>query len=355
MSKYSIGVRVVNEFAKTEAKAGNFNTVLPEHLWMGLIRLSELSKESISNILKGSDEKKSLLNTEAGKMREWFRCNRMESARTRLKLCQMLGKIRGTDVNQRSSSESAALFETAKDIANSEESKTMDAVHLARSVIKKPPPTLAKLVIQHGYSDPDIRHSDEKKILSRFGRDLTTEAAEGLLTPMIGRREEILSLARVLRQRRKGNALLLGDKGVGKTCIVEGLAQKIVSPKCSPAFRNKRIIELSIADLIRGAGHRDNLGKRWEAIIREAEADPNLILFLDEFHIIGREEGGAEIAAILSSALARGKLSLICAAGDQEYDRYLTKDETLSRQFEVIWIEELSREDTLEIIAAAKD
>lgn len=353
MSRYSIGIAVVREFAKMEAKAGRFNAVLPEHLWMGLSRFSQLSESSASKMLKAGDEKKTLLIAEVLKIREWFRQNGMESARARRKLCQLVSRAKSSSGN-RPSSESLALFEMAKNIAGSEENSIPDTVHLARSIMENPPPTLAGLFSHTNLATENSeqkQQADGRDILFRFGRDLTAEAAEGKLEPLVGRRKELLRLAQVLSQKRKGNAILVGDAGVGKTCIVEGFALKIVSPECQPAFYNKRIIELSMATLVGGTRYRGDLEKRLESIIREAEADPNLILFIDEFHTVMEKEGeGHGVINIFIPALARGKIRLIAATTTHEYERGLARNESVARRFQVLWVEEPSRADALKIV-----
>ena len=190
-------------------------------------------------------------------------------------------------------------------------------------------------------------------ILAEIGRDLTALARGKKLDPVIGREHELQRLAEILLQRRNANALLVGDAGVGKTCIVEGLAQWAAGPSAPHALRGKRIVEIAIASLVAGTKFRGEFEERLDAVIQIAAADPELILFIDEFHtIVGAGSGGQALDAsnILKPALARGSLRLIGATTTQEYDRHLSKDEALARRFQVIRVEEPLRVEAIAIL-----
>jgi ATP-dependent Clp protease ATP-binding subunit ClpC len=198
-----------------------------------------------------------------------------------------------------------------------------------------------------------LKRGSPEAILAEIGRDLTGLAREGKLDPMIGREDELRRLGQILLQRKKANALLVGDAGVGKTCIVEGLAQRLLSPSAPRALRGKRIVELSIASLVAGTKFRGEFEERLQSVIQLAAADPELILFIDEFHtIIGAGAGGEALDAsnILKPALARGSIRLIGATTTQEYDRHLSRDEALARRFEVIRVEEPTRIEAIAVL-----
>ena len=202
-------------------------------------------------------------------------------------------------------------------------------------------------------AEAPLKRGGPEALLAEIGRDLTALAREGKLDPLIGREDELRRLGQVLLQRKKANALLVGDAGVGKTCIVEGLAQRLVGPTAPRALRGKRIVEIAIASLVAGTKFRGEFEERLQAVIQAAAADPDLILFIDEFHtIIGAGAGGAALDAsnILKPALASGSLRLIGATTTQEYDRHLAKDGALTRRFEVIRVEEPLRVETIAIL-----
>ena len=204
-----------------------------------------------------------------------------------------------------------------------------------------------------GADAKDSKKSPENALLDAVGRDLTALARQDKLDPIVGRDDEIRRLGQVLIQRRKANALLVGDAGVGKTCIVEGLARWISSPSAPRALRDKRLVELSIGALVAGTKFRGEFEERVQAVIRLATEDPSLILFIDEFHTIigaGGTGDALDAANILKPALARGDLRLIGATTTQEYDRHLARDEALARRFELIRIEEPGRGETIAIL-----
>ncbi|MCO5171121.1 MAG: AAA family ATPase [Planctomycetes bacterium] len=192
-----------------------------------------------------------------------------------------------------------------------------------------------------------------KGLLDGLGRDLTALARQGKLDQVVGRREEIRRLAQVLSQRKKPNAILVGEAGVGKTCVVEGFARKIAEGDCPPTFRDKRVVELSTAALVAGTKYRGELEERVQALLKEATADPDLILFIDEIHtLVGAgESGGSQgLAEQLKPALARGELRVIGATTPAEYSRSVAKDPALARRFDVVWVEEPTREEALALV-----
>ena len=190
--------------------------------------------------------------------------------------------------------------------------------------------------------------------MAYFGRDITELAKQGKLEPVIGRKNEILHVARILSQKRKNNPVLVGEPGVGKTGIVEGLAQRISSHKCPEFLRSTRIVEISMPALIAGTKYRGEFEERLQAVIKEAEKQPDVILFIDEIHmLVGAGAAGAgamDAANILKPALARGSIKVIGATTTAEYRQYIEKDPALERRFQVVWVEEPSRDEAVEIL-----
>jgi ATP-dependent Clp protease ATP-binding subunit ClpC len=200
------------------------------------------------------------------------------------------------------------------------------------------------------------RHAvDEARtpLLDRYGRDLTLLAREGSLPPLVGREEEMLSLARVLVRQRKANAVLVGEAGVGKTGIVEGLAARLTASGAPPDLANVRIVELTMSALVAGTKYRGEFEERMEAVLKEARDTPGLILFLDELHTVlgaGAATGATDAASILKPMLARGEIRVIGATTAGEYQRYVEEDPALQRRFAVIWVEEPTRAEAIEIL-----
>ena len=190
-------------------------------------------------------------------------------------------------------------------------------------------------------------------ILAKFGRDITQLAAEGKLEPVIGRDEEILQMVITLNRRKKNNPLLIGEAGVGKTAVVEGLALAIHRGTIPDELKDRRIIELNMGSLVAGTKYRGEFEERLTLILKEAIDRPEVILFIDEIHTIvsaGAAEGAVDAANILKPPLARGEISLIGATTLSEYRRYIEKDAALERRFQSIMIKEPSTEQTMEIL-----
>ncbi|WP_457679945.1 ATP-dependent Clp protease ATP-binding subunit [Thermovibrio sp.] len=207
--------------------------------------------------------------------------------------------------------------------------------------------------------------SKEKKSLKRsstpnldkFGRDLTALAREGKLDPVIGREKEIERVTHVLARRRKNNPVLIGEPGVGKTAIVEGLAIRIAKGDVPEKLKDKRIVSLDMASLIAGTKYRGQFEERLKAIVKELEENKDVILFIDEIHTLvgaGAAEGSMDASNILKPSLSRGEIQVIGATTIDEYRKYIEKDGALERRFQPVMVEEPSVEDTIEILRGLK-
>ena len=205
----------------------------------------------------------------------------------------------------------------------------------------------------------DSQTADETlESLSKYGIDLTKEAAEGKLSPVIGRDEEISRTMQILIRKTKNNPMLLGEPGVGKTALVEGLAQRIQSGDVPTSLQNKRLIALDMSALIAGAKYRGEFEDRLKAVIDEVKENGNIILFIDEIHTIvgaGASEGSMDAANILKPALARGELHTIGATTLKEYRKYFEKDAALQRRFLPISVDEPTVNQSLQILRGIKE
>ncbi|PPB60077.1 ATP-dependent Clp protease ATP-binding subunit [Campylobacter hyointestinalis] len=210
-----------------------------------------------------------------------------------------------------------------------------------------------------GGRNVDSQTSDETlDSLSKFGVDLTKKASEGELDPVIGRDEEITRMMQILIRKTKNNPILLGEPGVGKTAIVEGLAQLIVKKAVPTSLANKRVIALDMSALIAGAKYRGEFEDRLKAVIDEVKKAGNIILFIDEIHTIvgaGASEGSMDAANILKPALARGELHAVGATTLKEYRKYFEKDAALQRRFQPVNVAEPSVNEALQILRGIKD
>jgi ATP-dependent Clp protease ATP-binding subunit ClpB len=200
---------------------------------------------------------------------------------------------------------------------------------------------------------------DEQKPLERFGRDLTELAEQGKLDPVIGRDEEIRRVIQVLSRRTKNNPVLIGEPGVGKTAIVEGLAQRVVSGDVPESLRERRVIALDMGALIAGAVYRGEFEERLKGVLKEvSDAQGTIILFLDELHTIvgaGAAQGAVDAANLLKPMLARGELRCVGATTLDEYRKYIEKDAALERRFQPVMVGEPSVQDTIAILRGLKE
>jgi ATP-dependent Clp protease ATP-binding subunit ClpB len=200
---------------------------------------------------------------------------------------------------------------------------------------------------------------EEQSPLQRFGRDLTEIAEQGKLDPVIGRDEEIRRVIQVLSRRTKNNPVLIGEPGVGKTAIVEGLAQRIVSKDVPESLRDRRVIALDMGALIAGAAYRGEFEERLKGVLKEvSDAQGQIILFLDELHTIvgaGAAQGSVDASNLLKPMLARGELRAVGATTLDEYTKYIEKDAALERRFQPVTVGEPSVEDTIAILRGLKE
>jgi ATP-dependent Clp protease ATP-binding subunit ClpC len=196
------------------------------------------------------------------------------------------------------------------------------------------------------------------KLLDQFGRNLTKLAAEGKLDPVVGRETEIERIMQILSRRTKNNPVLIGEPGVGKTAVVEGLAQRITASDVPELLKNKQIYTLDLAALVAGSKYRGEFEERLKKVMKEITQRGDIILFIDELHNLvgaGAAEGAIDAASILKPALARGELQTIGATTLDEYRKYLERDSALERRFQQIRVEEPSIEETVEILKGLRD
>jgi ATP-dependent Clp protease ATP-binding subunit ClpC len=203
-----------------------------------------------------------------------------------------------------------------------------------------------------------VKSNTDTPVIDNFGMDLTRAAAEGRLDPIVGREREIERLAQILSRRKKNNPILIGEPGVGKSAIVEGLALRIVQHKISRVLFDKRVVNLDMAAIVAGTKYRGQFEERIKAILNEMSKNPNVILFIDEIHTIvgaGSASGSMDAANMLKPALARGEIQCIGATTLDEYRKNIEKDGALERRFQKVLVDPTTMEETLQILRNIKD
>ncbi|MCK9482851.1 MAG: ATP-dependent chaperone ClpB [Candidatus Marinimicrobia bacterium] len=289
-------------------------------------------------------------------------------------LLEVFPKVSGTDKYHLSNA-AQKMLQMAEDQARQFQDEYLSAEHLLLGLAEIAGGELKKLLKQNGITGEtilaalkEIRGSqtitdqtpeDKYQALKKYCRDLNELARRGKLDPVIGREEEIRRVLQVLARRTKNNPVLIGEPGVGKTAIAEGLALRIVSQDVPENFRNKRVLALDMGALIAGAKFRGEFEDRLKAVMREiTEAQGIIILFIDEIHTVvgaGAAEGAVDASNLLKPALARGDLRCIAATTFNEYRKYIEKDKALERRFQPVQIDEPSIEDSISIMRGLKE
>jgi ATP-dependent Clp protease ATP-binding subunit ClpC len=236
---------------------------------------------------------------------------------------------------------------------------------LMRALLEKPEPLVERTLAEQKLAAPQLAARFEAALpsvretgVARWGRDLSRLAREGQLRPVLARDAETKQVARILMQAAKSNPLLVGEPGVGKTAIVEGLAVRLAGPDAPAALRGTRIVEVSPGTLLAGTGQRGEFEERVQELMREAERDPNLVVFIDEAHSLlgsgGAARGAMSAADLLKPALARGTIRCIAATTLDEYRKHIEPDAGLARRFQLVWVDEPTREQALTILQGVK-
>ncbi|WP_336216767.1 ATP-dependent Clp protease ATP-binding subunit, partial [Nonomuraea sp. LPB2021202275-12-8] len=318
--------------------------------------------------------------TEAEPTRELLRLAGADIGRLRDRVHALAGAGQAAEPPTTFSPAAKRAILDAQRIARAMQSSYIGPEHLLLSVAANPESSAARLLQEQGISANEVqqamtagpsgaggqgqghgqaRRSSDTPSLDEYGRDLTEEARQGRLDPVVGREDEIEQSIEVLSRRTKNNPVLIGEPGVGKTAIVEGIAQRIVNSSVPDTLKDRRVIALDLTGMVAGTKYRGEFEERIKKVIDEviAHADETIV-FIDEVHTLvgaGSAEGGMDAANILKPALARGELHVIAATTIDEYRKNIEKDAALERRFQPILVSEPTIEETVEILAGLRD
>lgn len=385
-NQFSQRVADVIVFSKEEANRLRSRHIGPEHLLLGLLRdgegkaieiLSKLNtnltdiKQQIETRLRDETDDLSLPETElplsdnAAKILKMcileargLKCNVADTEHILLAILRdrdnmAASVLKDNDVDYKAVYEQLSLQpDTSAGMGFSEDEEEDDELSSPHSPGNKEP---------EGYRQAQAapkKTANDTPVLDNFGTDMTKAAEEGKLDPVIGREREIERLAQILSRRKKNNPILIGEPGVGKSAIVEGLALRIVQKKVSRVLFDKRVVALDMTSVVAGTKYRGQFEERIRSILNELQKNPNVILFIDEIHTIvgaGSAAGSMDAANMLKPALARGEIQCIGATTLDEYRKNIEKDGALERRFQKVMVEPTTAEETLQILRNIKD
>jgi ATP-dependent Clp protease ATP-binding subunit ClpC len=377
--EFSPGVLVAWQIGAGEALAAASDLIEKDHVFIGLCKVDEaVANRNVEKLLREESERLTAI----------FEASRVDRARLRRRIRELLSKgdpdaTLPEPQDMHRSNACRRAFDLAADLALKSKSPVIHSLHLLSAVLQNPGPRIAQAITSSGAdfdrfreailraatdyvpeAGPAAQQTDpaipvpQRGLLARYGADLTALAKEGKIEPLIGRRNELLSLMRTLTRKTKNNPIVIGDPGVGKTAIVRGLAQRIADGSVVADLKDKLIIELNMGILVAGTKYRGEFEERLTGLVEEAKKRPEVILFIDEIHTMvgaGSAQGSLDAANILKPVLSGGEIRCIGSTTTAEYRKYFEKDAALARRFQPVMVGEPSAEDTLNILQGLRE
>jgi len=372
-AEFSSSIKDVLKYSKEEAIRLNSQTVEIEHIFLGLLRLGKGDAHNylISHFvdleqLKKDIETKIFSRTEINVLDEDIHLSKQAERMLRIVNLEALSfGVKVTDTKHLL----LAILKEPNNIVTNLLAKQDIVYQKVRDEIMTPPKAQSELPPsseddfpskeESGSSKPSSqKENTDTPVLDNFGIDLTEAASENRLDPIVGRENEIERISQILSRRKKNNPILIGEPGVGKSAITEGLAIRIVKRKVSRILFNKRVVTLDMASVVAGTKYRGQFEERMKAILNELSKNKDIILFIDEIHTIvgaGGATGSMDTANMLKPALARGEIQCIGATTLDEYRQHIEKDGALERRFQKVLVEPTTEEETIEILNNIKE
>jgi len=356
--KHSFRVQQVIQYARDEALRLGHDSVGTEHLLLGIIRLGEgMAMRIITNLGCDPDELRETIEETSGSGSTTLKLGNIPYTKhvewifnlAQREVRNYHGNIIGTE---------HLLLALAKD-DDGLAGQVLAGFNLTYDIIKAELDNILRESGGQSSGRAETTPAEKSKtpVLNHYSRDLTKMARDGQLDPIIGREREIERVAQILSRRKKNNPVLIGDPGVGKTAIVEGLALRIVERKVSPILFNKRVVMVDLGALVAGTKYRGQFEERIKAIVNELEKNRDIIIFLDELHTIvgaGSASGSLDASNMFKPALARGELQCVGATTLNEYRLHIEKDGALERRFQKVMVDPPSVEETISILEGLK-
>jgi len=357
-NKFSFRVQQVMQFSREEAMRLGHDSIGSEHLLLGIIRLGEgMAMLVITGHGCDADELREALEETSGNSASTMKLGNIPFSK-RADRCLRLSYIEAKNYNSEIIGTEHLLLALAK-VHEGLASQVMIGFNISYESIKAELENTADQPEKQSAKSESVKAEKLKTpVLDHYSRDLTQLARSNELDPIIGRDKEIERVAQILSRRKKNNPVLIGDPGVGKTAIVEGLALRIIQQCVSPILFNKRVVMLDLGALVAGTKYRGQFEERIKSIITELEKNRHVIIFLDELHTIvgaGSASGSLDASNMFKPALARGELQCIGATTLDEYRQHIEKDGALERRFQKILVDPPSVEETIDILSGLKE
>jgi len=356
-NKFSLRVQQVIQYSREEAIRLGHDFIGTEHLLLGLIRLGEgLATQILTNLNCDMDEIRETIEEMVEPSGSIAKVGNIPFTKRAEKVLKV-SYIEGKNYNSEIIGTEHLLLALIKD----EDGMAAQVLAGFNVNYENAKLELDNILRGSGHFSPMQRQEKEKSKtvnLDHFSRDLTALAREGKLDPIIGREKEIERVAQILSRRKKNNPVLIGEPGVGKTAIAEGLAIRIIKQEVSPVLHNKRVVALDLGSLVAGTKYRGQFEERIKAVMMELEKNPDIIIFLDELHTIvgaGSASGSLDAANMFKPALARGELQCIGATTMSEYRNSVEKDGALERRFQKVMVDPPTVTDTLNILKGLRE